>query len=50
VQHCAKGFQVVQDIPLPRRNFTPSPNDTQDSVNDMTIVPDKFGEAAPGLR
>lgn len=50
MQHGAEGLQVVQAIPLPRRNFTPISGNTQDSFNGMTIVPDKFGEAAPGLR
>ncbi|MBO9726294.1 MAG: hypothetical protein J7530_18135 [Novosphingobium sp.] len=50
MQHRAERFQVVQAAPLLRRNFTLIADAAQDSINVLTIAPDKFGEAAPGLR
>jgi hypothetical protein len=50
VQHGGDRFQVVQTVSHPRRNFTLISDAAQDSINRTTFAPDKFGEAAPGLR
>jgi hypothetical protein len=44
------GFKSCRPPPLLRRNFTLIADAAQDSINVLTIAPDKFGEAAPGLR
>lgn len=50
VQHPGKRVQVVRPLLLRRRIFTEITDLTQESIKSMTFAPDKFGEAAPGLR